>query len=198
MSIESLYRFIYEKAVEHNYRQTLAALPFAKKCHEGQFRDGDEGIPYFTHPLTLARHAYALGIRDDEVFAALLLHDVVEDCDVNADELPASDRVKRAVTLVTFKINPGETKPEAKARYFKEIETDSLASLCKIIDRCNNISTMAKTFKVERMQRYITETETYILPLIASLEHLEPSYSEYCFLLAYQIKSILRTLKRFI
>ncbi|MCR5388013.1 MAG: hypothetical protein K6E56_02060 [Lachnospiraceae bacterium] len=198
MSIDSLYDFIYEKASEHDFKQTLAALPFARKSHEGQFRDGDEGIPYFLHPLAMARHAYALGIRDDDVLATLLLHDVVEDCDVSVDALPASDRVKKAVSLVTFNINPGETKPDAKARYFKDIETDPLASLCKIIDRCNNISSMAKTFSVPRMQRYLTETETYILPLIASLEHLEPSYSEYCFLLAYQIKSVLRSIKRFI
>ena len=77
---------------KHLY-QTRRALAFAKKKHSGQFRKvghGDERIPYIYHPLLLTCHALALGLEDDDLLSACLLHDVCEDCAVKPEELPVS------------------------------------------------------------------------------------------------------------
>ena len=51
--------------------QTRSALFFAREMHEGQYRSpsqySKEKIPYIVHPLTMACHAHALGIRNDAV-----------------------------------------------------------------------------------------------------------------------------------
>jgi (p)ppGpp synthase/HD superfamily hydrolase len=63
-----------------------AALATATEAHAGQIRNGAGGIPYVEHPIAvaelLAEHGWT-----DEVLAAALLHDVVEDSDTSAAEL---------------------------------------------------------------------------------------------------------------
>jgi (p)ppGpp synthase/HD superfamily hydrolase len=62
------------------------ALEKAKSAHAGQVRNGSGGMPYFEHPVRVAalldEHGYG-----DEVLAAALLHDVVEDSETTLDEL---------------------------------------------------------------------------------------------------------------
>jgi hypothetical protein len=64
---------------------TRAALDFAAESHAGQRRDTD-GAPFILHPLEVAQ---LLRGRDypDEVIAAGVLHDVIEDTDVGGAEL---------------------------------------------------------------------------------------------------------------
>ena len=77
---EHMYAYVEERAQAAGLNQTLAALPLMRGKHRGQFRQGMlENVPYETHPLTLACHALAMGIADDDVLAAALLHDVIED-----------------------------------------------------------------------------------------------------------------------
>lgn len=63
-----------------------AALEQARSDHEGQVRNGSGGMPYIEHPIRVAalldEHGYG-----EEVLAAALLHDVVEDSETTLDEL---------------------------------------------------------------------------------------------------------------
>ena len=63
-----------------------AALEQARSDHEGQIRNGSGGMPYVEHPMRVAalldEHGYG-----EEVLAAALLHDVVEDSETDLDEL---------------------------------------------------------------------------------------------------------------
>ncbi len=63
-----------------------AALSTAAEAHAGQIRNGAGGIPYIEHPKAvaglLAEHGWT-----DEVLAAALLHDVIEDSEKTAAEL---------------------------------------------------------------------------------------------------------------
>jgi (p)ppGpp synthase/HD superfamily hydrolase len=63
-----------------------AALEKAREAHAGQVRNGSGGMPYVEHPVTVAAR---LGELDypDEVLAAALLHDVIEDSATTLDEL---------------------------------------------------------------------------------------------------------------
>ena len=63
-----------------------SALEKARSAHRGQTRNGSGGMPYIEHPIAVAA---LLGENDygDEVLAAALLHDVVEDSETTLDEL---------------------------------------------------------------------------------------------------------------
>jgi (p)ppGpp synthase/HD superfamily hydrolase len=63
-----------------------AALATATEAHAGQIRNGAGGIPYVEHPVAVAELLAAHGWTD-EVLAAALLHDVVEDSEVTVAEL---------------------------------------------------------------------------------------------------------------
>ena len=76
-----MYTYIRGFATGAKMSETLKALSFAREKHDGQFRKS--GDPYIVHPLTMACNALSLGIRDDEVIATILLHDVCEDCSVS-------------------------------------------------------------------------------------------------------------------
>lgn len=64
---------------------TRAALAFANKHHAGQTRDVDS-LPFVTHPVEVACLLHEAGYPD-EVVAAGVLHDVLEDTDTERLEL---------------------------------------------------------------------------------------------------------------
>ena len=192
---DRMYTYLKAKAQSLNLPQTLRALPLMKEKHEGQTRKGMvDAVPYRVHPLTLACHALAMGIVEDDVLAALLLHDVVEDTDTAPEELPVSERVREAVRLVSYNSYPGP-KQDIKPLYYENIAKNPLASLVKCIDRCNNLSCMADGFTRKKQAIYIVETERYVLPLLDAVRDV-PGWNSAAWLLRYQMQALLETFKR--
>jgi (p)ppGpp synthase/HD superfamily hydrolase len=64
---------------------TRDALAFADRSHAGQTRDLDS-VPFVTHPVEVACLLHEAGYPD-EVVAAGVLHDVLEDTEVERSEL---------------------------------------------------------------------------------------------------------------
>ena len=62
-----------------------SAIKVALKAHRDQFRKGTD-IPYITHPLTVGIMLAKAGCSD-EVIAAGILHDTVEDTSISLDYL---------------------------------------------------------------------------------------------------------------
>jgi (p)ppGpp synthase/HD superfamily hydrolase len=79
-----------------------AAYEKAGAAHSGQVRNGSGGLPYIEHPTAVAarldRHGYG-----EEVVAAALLHDVVEDSETTVEELrdEFGDRVAELVAALS-------------------------------------------------------------------------------------------------
>lgn len=193
---EKLYDFLKITASRERLDQTSRALELMKQYHEGQYRKGKDRVPYINHPLTMACHAFALGITEDEILAVILLHDVVEDCGVTAAELDVNEKVREAVWVLTFTQKEGMTRKEAKKQYFARIAENRIAALVKLLDRCNNISTMATGFSREKMLSYIEETEDMVVPLLDKVRESWPEFGRAVFLIEYQMKSIMESLKR--
>jgi GTP diphosphokinase / guanosine-3',5'-bis(diphosphate) 3'-diphosphatase len=61
------------------------AFEFSRAAHEGQFRASGE--PYFHHPVTVGQILLDLVAADRDILCAALLHDVIEDCGVSAEQL---------------------------------------------------------------------------------------------------------------
>ena len=191
-----------EAAIQtENLPETQKALPYMKKCHAGQYRDPVRGsanyVPYYAHPVLMACQAYAMGVRDDTILATALLHDVCEDCGVHPEELPFSKEVQTAVGLLTKQKKVFHTlgKDAALVPYFAGIRTNPAAMFVKCLDRCNNLTTIAGSFPVPKMIRYIGETEQYILPLLDILQDRAPELRHAAFLLQYQMLGLVETQK---
>lgn len=193
-----MYTQIKSAANAHGLTQTAKALPYAKQQHAGQVRKGKDNIPYISHPLMMACHALAMGIVDDDVLAAILLHDVCEDCGVAPEELPVGDVVQKAVALLTKTDHPEMSKQESNDLYYAALRENRVAAIVKVLDRCNNISTMAIGFTKDKIVQYIAETETYAIPLLDHVKDTWPEYYNAAFLLKYHMKSILESLKRLV
>lgn len=177
--------YLKGKLMPQEYPETLRALSFAQEKHRGAYRKPYEArIPYINHPLTMACHALAMGIEEDTLLAALLLHDVVEDCDVTVDELPVSEEIRRIVALVTK-----PPRPFSLEEYYGRILSNSKACLVKCIDRCNNLSSMSMGFTDVKIVKYVAETERYYPNLLIKVKAC-PEYNRAAWLLSYQIKSL--------
>lgn len=177
--------------------QTKRALAFAKEKHDGQYRKpghSDERIPYIYHPLLLTCHALALGLEEDDLLSACLLHDVCEDCGVQPDELPVNDQTREAVRLLTKPETFGHTGPKYRT-YYEGIAGNRIALIVKLLDRCNNISSMATSFTDKRMAEYIKETQEYIHPLMEKARDEYPQYSNQLFLIRYHMNSVLEAIR---
>ncbi len=191
---EHMKTFIKTSAKILGLSDTLKALPYTEDRHAGQRRKNSD-LPYIVHPLTLACHALALGIQEDAVIAACLLHDVAEDCGVTPEEMP----VGRDVQELTERLTRHGTKDDRNVQeaYYRAIQTDPRACLIKCLDRINNLTTMAYGLSTDKQVRMIKETEEYVLPLLDILKDT-PVYNNAAWLLKYQMISMLDIYKRYL
>lgn len=186
---ERMYKYVKHYAELNGLTQTEKVLPYAYKLHEGQTRKGKEHVPYIYHPLLVACHALALKLDDDNLVSAALLHDVCEDCGVEVEELPVNEATKQAVSLLT------KSEDKTMAQYYDDISRNWIATMVKLIDRCNNVSGMATGFSQEKIIEYINETEKYVVPLLRTAKHRYFKNSNQIFLIKYHMTSVITTLK---
>src|SRR3990167_1916991 len=91
------------------------AMHFAIAAHDEQVRKYT-GVPYIFHPIEVATILLHVGIKDENIIAAALLHDVVEDTSVTFEELEStfSPEIAQLVREVS-KIS----QPEDGNRYWR-------------------------------------------------------------------------------
>ena len=193
-SWEHMKTFVKTTARNYKLSDTLKAVDFAVKAHQDQKRKKSD-IPYIYHPLNMACHALAMGIREDAVIAGILLHDVIEDCGAKPEDLPVGDEAKQIVMLMTHEKTTDDNRDEIMEAYYKALAGNPKAALVKCIDRCNNLTTMSWGLSRERIYRMITETEKYYPALLEALK-ATTEYDDAAWLLQYQIESMLDIYKR--
>ncbi len=173
--------------------QSMAALGFAREAHKGQERKGTHQ-PYIVHPLSMACYAIAIGIRDDDLIAAILLHDVVEDSAYPLSSLPVSDKARDIVDCMTIRPYAGESKWTCKERYFYGLLRNKGAVVCKGLDRYNNLSTMEYSMPVSSIEKNVVETSELLLPVMKIAKDTWPELSDAMFVLRTNIRSVNDTL----
>lgn len=186
---DRMYTYVKTVATMKGMTQTVEVLPFARELHKGQFRKGKSQVPYIYHPLLMACHALSFGLEDDNLISAIMLHDVCEDCGVSVEDLPVNDVVKEAVKLVT------KDGTKDTATYYQDISENAIATMVKLLDRCNNVSGMSAAFSKEKMVKYINETEKYVYPLLQTAKTRYSEYSNQVFLIKYHMTSVVTALK---
>lgn len=172
--VKTTSTFLRGFASSGNHVEVLAALGYAQRKHAGQYRRNGE--PFILHPLKAATFAISNGITDDILLAAIILHDVPEDTMVPATELPCCEEVKHAVELMTFHRYNGETKLDAKRRYYSALIGSKYALLCKAYDRINNLWTLCD-LSMESIIKNIFETNFFLMPILKEGKDLFPEFA---------------------
>jgi len=151
----------------------------AAEAHRHQQRD--DGSPYVTHPLKVARILIErLGVDDPDVLVAGLLHDVVEDTELTLEAIGQrfGPRVSELVGLLTKpQLAPdleGDARAAAKAErdaaYFERLAGGPReALLVKAADRLDNLSDMiAARWSETKKRTYAVEALERIAPLVGA------------------------------
>ena len=119
------------------------ALRVAHEAHSGQTRKGGVAVPYVLHPI----HAALMGARlgaDDETLQAIVLHDVVEDCEGWTLERLQEEfgaRVREIVEQVTEdKSKSWEERKQAAIDHIAHLTPEGL--LVKTVDTLHNLSSL--------------------------------------------------------
>lgn len=120
-----------------NKRQQDIAFELAQKAHEGQTRR-DGVTPYFNHVRDVARVAGDRFGFDDELIAAALGHDLLEDTRLSVDDLRnagLNERVVAAIIDLTH-LHENENYEQAILR----AKGNSIARKVKIADNLSNLA----------------------------------------------------------
>ncbi len=191
-----MFSFVKGRAQMLGFTQTLAVLDLLRRAHGDQTRDSKNGFEtsYMVHPLTMACHALAMGLKNDDIIAACLAHDMVEDSDLKLSDLPVGEQVREVVRLVSYNTYD-ESRPDLDDVYFENIRKNPMACLIKCLDRCNNLAGMADCFTRKRMANYTALTDKYY-PAILEVIKKVPEWNDAWWLLRYQLMTMTETYKR--
>ena len=194
---DHMFTFVKGRAQMLGLKQTLRVLGRLREAHEGQDRKSRYGFgtSYIVHPLTMACQALALGLRDDEVIAVCLAHDMVEDSKgrVKLSDLPEG-HIRNAVRLLSKNECP-HTGADWMDMYYRDIRKNPLACLVKVLDRTHNVAGMADAYDRDWMIRYTGETDRYYPALLEEIKKV-PEWNDAWWLLRYQLTTQLETFKR--
>lgn len=144
------------------------AYTLADQMHDGQVRKSGE--PYIMHPVEVAKILAGLE-ADGATVAAGLLHDVLEDCHIEAEALkaqfgPEVTRLVEGVTKlgkITFS-SKEERQAENFRRMFLAMGKDIRVILLKLCDRLHNMRTLSH-MKTEKQHEIARETIEIFAPL---------------------------------
>ena len=104
------------------------ALSIARKAHEGQLDKA--GVDYIEHPIYVASQ-----VDTEEEKAVALLHDVIEDSPVSAEELLQAGLPETVVTAVQILT---KKKEQDYQTYLETVKTNPLARVVKLADLKHN------------------------------------------------------------
>ena len=127
-----------------------AALEMAREAHAGQIRNASGGRPYIDHPVAVAENV-SEHVTGDEVLAAALLHDVVEDSDLGFEEIRArcGERVAEIVGVLTDdeSLEPYEERKREHRRRVADAGHEEKAIYAA--DKLTNVSMLRDAYREE-------------------------------------------------
>ncbi len=158
------------------------ALRVAALYHKNQNRKGTE-IPYIVHPVEVAMILQENGM-EDEVIAAGLLHDILEDTELEENDLRGifNDRIAELVLGASEPLEdrdniPWEERKEHTINFLKNAERDIQILACA--DKLSNVKSMLRNYKKlsdklwEKFNRDYEKQKFYYTSLVESLQDLE-------------------------
>lgn len=153
---------------EENIELIREAYNFADLKHKGQFRKSGEG--YIVHPLNVALILTTI-YSDTQTIMAGLLHDVLEDCDCDREEM--EEKFGKEVTSLVYGVTKlgrinFSTENEYLIEYYKKIivgmSEDVRVIIVKLADRLHNMRTLW-ALPEEKQKKIAKETAEILAPI---------------------------------
>lgn len=180
-SFDDILKAIEKQNKEYDTDIIKKAFDFGQSAHKGQFRKSGE--EYFNHPIATAIIVIDLGMDNESVVSALL-HDVIEDTPVTAEEIEKEFgvNVKNLVEALT-KLNklPFVSREEEQAENIRKMllamAEDIRVIIIKLADRLHNMRTI-NGHKSEDKRRDIAKETLEIYAPIAHRLGIRPIKEE--------------------
>lgn len=191
-TIQREYEYIEYYSIEKRLMNTALALHLAVGLHNGSYRKSTitknnqtYKLPYVIHCLWVCRMLADLSVpvthyEEDILLASALCHDMIEDVDFpdGGRELYAKygldPQIYKIVKLLSKRYDFTDEQEHA---FFHNIESNKLALLVKLSDRCHNVEDLYNrpSWKVHE---YVGETRKFFIPMCEyGLEHYEDIYT---------------------
>lgn len=158
--------------------QLLEALHFAAQAHRDHRRKGIGAEPYINHLIETASLLSSVArVTDVDLLRAAVLHDTVEDTDVELADLEPrfGTRVRDLVEAVTD--DTTLSSEERKGAQLFHLQGKSReVKLLKLADHCSNIASVPDSWKTDRRRRYL-DWSKQVAELCAGVS--EPLDAEY-------------------
>lgn len=136
-------------------KEIQAAIEYAAKKHQGQFRRGGE--PYIIHPIAVYEDVRRQGLGREYQITALF-HDLLEDTDATEKEILELGGIQVLEAVKVLTKCPGYKMEE----YMGAIKENPIACAIKKADRLHNLQ-CAKDTDNRFKKRYILETIEWYL-----------------------------------
>ncbi len=162
---------------DKNFNEALfiKAIHVAEKAHKNQFRAS--GDPYIIHPFEVCKSLIDLKLDTESVITGLL-HDVIEDSDIEKKEIKlifgeSISNLVDGLTKIDFLEEKKITKSEKEAENFRKLlistAKDIRVLIIKLADRLHNIKTIHFIKNIEKRKRVSNETLLIYAPLAQRL-----------------------------
>lgn len=164
-SYDELVKLIKNSNKKFDLELIDKAYKLAVNAHAEQKRKS--GIPYISHPVSVAYIIVELGIDTDSVVAALL-HDVVEDTDVSLSEIEkmfGSDIANLIDGVTKIGRIPYSSREEQQAENLRKMlmamANDIRVIIIKLADRLNNMRTIDCMPQQKQLEKSLENMEVY-------------------------------------
>lgn len=148
------------------------ATAFCILAHAGQTRKNKTKEPYSFHPLRVMMWLRRYGVRDQDVLAAALLHDVVEDTPHTLEEIRRKFGKRVASIVAEVTTDKGLTKLEQKqAQVEKAASLSPEAAAVKIADRVDNLESYRDGLPAEWAREYALGYLAHGFALARQIDH---------------------------
>lgn len=159
----------------------IKALAFSAQKHKDQRQDNITATPYINHPIALVNLLSDVGITDNKVICAALLHDTLEDTDATYAELKAhfGKKISRIVREVSD--DKSLTDSERKRIQISHAKTISKrAKLVKLADKTCNLrdilNTPPKGWSIQQKRDYFDWAKAVVDVLRGANKKLEKAF----------------------
>lgn len=164
-------------------KELIDAILYAASSHAGQLRK-DCVTPYINHPIEVMHLlVYTGGIEDHEILMAAVLHDVIEDTSVTAEDI--AERFGKNVASVVLELTDDVTLPKEERKRLQLQNAGKLshaARLIRISDKICNVYDMLYAppgnWDLKRRKEYIEWANAVVKKIPGTNDGLESHFEE--------------------
>ena len=168
MYTDNLFNKIASYLPNEEVSKIIGAFEFAKDAHEGQKRKS--GHDFIIHPVEVATHLARLEL-DPKVIISGLLHDVIEDTNINALDIQNEfgKEISEIVTALTKLTNDENNliqnvDQKNMRRFLVSMAKDVRVIIIKLADRLHNVETL-EYLDLDKRKKIAKETLSIHAPL---------------------------------